>query len=104
MELRSFRNASQLVGQYHEKNKPCANIAIGLDYDALNINKKNEGDKGKSTVNEDVLATLKKVDSPLFKACEVNFSEEELVIKQKLADEDNEMKNEETSKKEEAHG
>ncbi|KAL8126256.1 hypothetical protein AgCh_013518 [Apium graveolens] len=35
--------------------------------------------------------------SPLFKACEVNFSEEELVIKKELTDEDNEKKNEETT-------
>ncbi|KAL8102971.1 hypothetical protein AgCh_027487 [Apium graveolens] len=42
VKLKSFRNAFQLVGQYHEKNKPCANIAIGLDNDALNINKKVE--------------------------------------------------------------
>ncbi|KAL8110399.1 hypothetical protein AgCh_026209 [Apium graveolens] len=85
-------NASQLVGQYHEKNNPCANIAIGLDYDALNINKKVEGDKGKTTISEDVSAMLRKVGSPLFKACEVNFSEKKLIIKQELADEDNEKK------------
>ena len=41
VKLKSFKNASQLVGQYHEKNKPCANIDFGLDYDALNSNKKN---------------------------------------------------------------
>ncbi|KAL8108544.1 hypothetical protein AgCh_024854 [Apium graveolens] len=97
IKLKSFRNSSQLVGQYHEKNKPCANIAIDLNYDALNSNKKNEGDKGKTTVNENVPAMLRKVDSPLFKACEVNFSEEELVIKKELADEDKKMKNEETT-------
>ncbi|KAL8109342.1 hypothetical protein AgCh_025439 [Apium graveolens] len=72
VKLKSFRNASQLVGQYQEKNKPYANIAIGLDYDALNSNKK-------------------------MKAREVNLSEVELVIKQELADEDSEKKNEETT-------
>ncbi|KAL8113620.1 hypothetical protein AgCh_020808 [Apium graveolens] len=56
VKLKSFRNASQLVGQYHEKNKPCANIAIGLDYDALNNNRKIEDDKGKATASEDVPA------------------------------------------------
>ncbi|KAL8148922.1 hypothetical protein AgCh_006069 [Apium graveolens] len=35
---------------------------------------------------------LKKVVSPMFKACEVNFSEEELIIKQEIADEDKEKK------------
>ncbi|KAL8126046.1 hypothetical protein AgCh_013365 [Apium graveolens] len=60
VKLKSFRNASQLVGQYHDKNKPCANISIGLDYDALNSNKKVEGDKGKAIVSEDVSAMLKK--------------------------------------------
>ncbi|KAL8103208.1 hypothetical protein AgCh_027664 [Apium graveolens] len=81
VKLKLFRNASQLVGKYHEKNKTCANIAIGLDYDALNNNKKNEGDKEKAIANQDVPALLRKVDAPFFKACEVNFGEEELVIK-----------------------
>ncbi|KAL8110511.1 hypothetical protein AgCh_026289 [Apium graveolens] len=90
VKLKSFRNASELVGQYHEKNKPCANIAIGLDYDALNNKKKEICGKGKTTENEDVSAMLKKVGSPMFKACEVDFSEEELIIKQEIADEDNE--------------
>ncbi|KAL8112054.1 hypothetical protein AgCh_019671 [Apium graveolens] len=40
---------------------------------------------------------LKKVDSLMFKACEVNFSEEELIIKQEIDDEDNEKKNAETT-------
>ncbi|KAL8100302.1 hypothetical protein AgCh_032522 [Apium graveolens] len=91
-KLKAFRNASELVGQYHEKNKPCANIDIGLDYDALNNKKKNISDKGKVTENENVPAMLKKVGSPLFKACEVNFSEEELIIKQEITDEDSEKK------------
>ncbi|KAL8126337.1 hypothetical protein AgCh_013579 [Apium graveolens] len=86
-------NASELVGQYHEKNKPCANIAIGLDYDALNINKKNVSGKGKGTENEDVPVMLRKVGTPMFKACEIDFSEEELIIKQEIADEDNVKKN-----------
>ena len=74
VKLKSFRNASELVGQYHEKNKPCANIAIGLDYDALNSNKKVVGDKGKTIENEDVPAMLKKVGLPMFKACEVDLN------------------------------
>ncbi|KAL8149019.1 hypothetical protein AgCh_006148 [Apium graveolens] len=78
--------------EVNEKNKPCANIAISLDYDVLNNNRKVEGDKEKATLSEDVPAMLRKVGSPLFKACEVNFSEEELIIKQELADEDNKKK------------
>ena len=97
MKLKSFKNASDLIGQYHEKNKPCANIAIGLDYEGLNNKKKSVSDKGKSTETEDVPIILKKVESPLFKACEVNFSEEELIIKQEIADEDKEKKNDETT-------
>ncbi|KAL8112690.1 hypothetical protein AgCh_020127 [Apium graveolens] len=97
VKLKSFMDASQLVGHYHEKNKPCANIDIGLDYDALNNNKKIESDRGKTITIEDVPVMLRKVESPVFKACEVNFSEEELIIKQELADEDKEMKNEETT-------
>ncbi|KAL8126284.1 hypothetical protein AgCh_013535 [Apium graveolens] len=97
VKLKSFRNASELVRQYHEKNKPCANIAIGLDYDALNNKKKAVGEKGKANENDDVPAMLKKVGSPMFKACEVDFSEEELIIKQEIADEDNEKKNAETT-------
>ncbi|KAL8133773.1 hypothetical protein AgCh_009008 [Apium graveolens] len=92
VKLKSFRNASQLVGQYHEKNKPCARIAIGLNYDALNNKRKVEGDKGKETVSEDVPAVLRKVGSHMFKVCEVNFSEEELIRKQEIVDEDNEKK------------
>ena len=93
VKLKSFKNASELIGQYHEKNKPCANIAIDLDYDALNNKKKEIGDKGKATENENVPAMLKKVVSPMFKACEVNFSEEKLIIKQEIIDEDKEKKN-----------
>ncbi|KAL8110501.1 hypothetical protein AgCh_026281 [Apium graveolens] len=97
VELETVKNTSQLVGQHREKNKPCANIAIGLDYDALNSNKKNEDDKGKAIADQDVPIMMRKVDAPLFKACEVNFSEIELVIKQELADEDNKKKSEETT-------
>ncbi|KAL8098410.1 hypothetical protein AgCh_031243 [Apium graveolens] len=97
VKLKSFKNASELIGQYHEKNKPCANIVIGLDYDALNNKNKDIGDKGKATENENVPKMLKKVASPMFKACEVNFSEEELIIKQEIADEDKEKKNAETT-------
>ncbi|KAL8133493.1 hypothetical protein AgCh_008815 [Apium graveolens] len=97
VKLKSFRNASELVGQYREKNKSCANIAIGLDYDALNSKKKYISDKGKAKKNEDVPAMLKKIVSPMFKACEVNFSEEELIIKQEIADEGNEKKHAETT-------
>ncbi|KAL8133939.1 hypothetical protein AgCh_009124 [Apium graveolens] len=71
VKLKSFRNASELVGQYHEKNKPCANIDIGLNYDALNTKKKALSVKGKANENEDVPAMLKKVGSPISKACEV---------------------------------
>ncbi|KAL8092902.1 hypothetical protein AgCh_034960 [Apium graveolens] len=73
VKLKCFRNASQLVGQYHEKNKPCANIAIGLDYDALNNNKKNESGKGKAIADKVVPVMMRKVDVPLFKAYGVNF-------------------------------
>ncbi|KAL8135071.1 hypothetical protein AgCh_009913 [Apium graveolens] len=93
VKLKSFKNASELVGQYHEKNKPCANIDIGLDYDAFNIKKKNTGDRGKATMNKNVPAMLRNVGSTVFKTCEVNFSEEELIIKQEIADEDNDKKN-----------
>ncbi|KAL8132633.1 hypothetical protein AgCh_008205 [Apium graveolens] len=97
VKLKSFRCASELVGQYHEKNKPCANITIGLDYDALNNKKKDIGGKGKIIENEDVPAMQKKVKSPMFKACEADFSEEELIIMQEITDEDNEKKNAETT-------
>ncbi|KAL8124283.1 hypothetical protein AgCh_012074 [Apium graveolens] len=70
VKLKSFRNASEL---------------------------KDIGGKGKATENEDVPALLKKVDSPMFKACEIDFSEEELIIKQEIADEDNGKKNAETT-------
>ncbi|KAL1824142.1 hypothetical protein ACET3Z_010920 [Daucus carota] len=97
VKLKSFKNASDLVGQYHEKNKSCANIAIGLDYDELNGNKRIVSDKGKLTEVEGVPKILKKVYSPLFKPCEVNFSEEELIIKQEIANEDKEKKDEEAT-------
>ncbi|KAL8115906.1 hypothetical protein AgCh_022416 [Apium graveolens] len=50
--------------------------------------KKNQIDKGKESVNKEVLVVLQKVNAPLFKACEVNFSEEELIIKKEIVDED----------------
>ncbi|KAL8097520.1 hypothetical protein AgCh_030590 [Apium graveolens] len=93
VKLKSFKNASELVGQYHEKNKPCANIAIGLDYDTLTSKKKNTGDRGEATKSENVPAMLKNVGSPMLKTCEVNFSEEELIIKQEIVDEDNKNRN-----------
>ncbi|KAL8092905.1 hypothetical protein AgCh_034963 [Apium graveolens] len=57
-ELETVKNASKLVGQYHKKNKPCANIAIGLDYNALNNNKKNESDKGKAIADQAPVHTI----------------------------------------------
>ncbi|KAL8125090.1 hypothetical protein AgCh_012674 [Apium graveolens] len=97
VKLKSFKNVSELIGQYHEKNKPCANIAIGLDYEDLNNKRKSISDNGKPTQTEDIPIILKKVESPLFKACEVKFSEEELIIKQEIADEDKQKKNDETT-------
>ncbi|KAL8133711.1 hypothetical protein AgCh_008957 [Apium graveolens] len=68
VKLKSFRNASELVGQYHEKNKPCANIAIGLDYDALNNKKKDIGEttptskaEKKPMVNQDSKTLIKEM-------------------------------------------
>ncbi|KAL8099176.1 hypothetical protein AgCh_031736 [Apium graveolens] len=96
VKMKSFRNTSELVGQYHEKNRPCANIAIGLDYDAMNDKKKIVGDKGKAKKTENAPTFLKEVNAPIFKTCEVNFSEEELIIKQEITDEDKEKKTEES--------
>ncbi|KAL8132115.1 hypothetical protein AgCh_007858 [Apium graveolens] len=56
-----------------------------------------EGDRGKTIIDKDAPVMLRKVDAPLFKECEANFSEVELVIKQELADEDNEIKCTETT-------
>ncbi|KAL8126061.1 hypothetical protein AgCh_013373 [Apium graveolens] len=97
VKLKYFRNKSELVGQYHEKNKPCANIAIGFDYDALNDKKKIVGDKGKAKKIENAPTFLKEVNAPIFKACEINFSEEELIIKQEIADEDKKKKTAEST-------
>ncbi|KAL8108664.1 hypothetical protein AgCh_024938 [Apium graveolens] len=96
MSTEMFHIHTSMVAANEEK-KPCANIAIGLDYEDLNNKRKSVSDKGKSTETEDVPIILKKVESPLFKACEVNFSEEELIIKQEIADEDKEKKNDETT-------
>ncbi|KAL8088262.1 hypothetical protein AgCh_038152 [Apium graveolens] len=95
--MKFFRNASELVGQYHEKNKPCANIAIGLDYDVMNDKKKTVGDKEKTKKTKNAPTFLKEVNTPIFKACEVKFSEEELIIKQEIADEDKEKKSKEST-------
>ncbi|KAL8108697.1 hypothetical protein AgCh_024964 [Apium graveolens] len=81
------------------RKKPCGNIVIVLDYDALNKNKKNEGDRGKKNTDQDVPVMLIKVNVPLFKSCELNFSEVELVIKQELADGDNKKKDAEPTPK-----
>ncbi|KAL8155673.1 hypothetical protein AgCh_000901 [Apium graveolens] len=97
VKLKSFRNASELVGKYHEKNKPCANIVIGLDYDAMNDKKKTMGDKGKAKKTENAPTFLKEVNIPIFKAYEVNFNEEELIIKKEITDEDKEKKIEEST-------
>ncbi|KAL8124028.1 hypothetical protein AgCh_011873 [Apium graveolens] len=63
VKLKSFRNASELVGQYHEKNKPCVNIAIGLDYDALNSNNKDACDNEKK--NTETTPTSKAEKKPM---------------------------------------
>ncbi|KAL8093622.1 hypothetical protein AgCh_035490 [Apium graveolens] len=65
VKLNSFRNASKL---------------------------KTIGDKGKSKKTENAPTFLKEINAPIFKACEVNFSEEQLIIKQEIADEDEEKK------------
>ncbi|KAL8126255.1 hypothetical protein AgCh_013517 [Apium graveolens] len=87
-DLRVFLNGSKLVGKNQVKVGRVRHTRglCGLCVPAL------AGDKGKATVNEDVPAMLRKVDSPLFKECEVNFSEEELLIKLELADEYKEIK------------
>ncbi|KAL8125089.1 hypothetical protein AgCh_012673 [Apium graveolens] len=68
------------------ENKTCANIAIGLDYETGKSHKKSDVDKGKESVNTEVHVVFKKVNAPLFKTCEENFSEEELIIKQEIGD------------------
>ncbi|KAL8110822.1 hypothetical protein AgCh_026529 [Apium graveolens] len=98
-KLKSFKNASELIGQYHEKNKPCANIAIGLDYDGLNNKKKSVSDKGKSTEAENVPIMLKKVESPLFKACESSIPVETPKANQETKEPVKEIKAEEVKKK-----
>ncbi|KAL8098141.1 hypothetical protein AgCh_031060 [Apium graveolens] len=47
----------------------------------------------KESVSKEVPVVLQKVNAPLFEAREVNFSEEELIIKQEIADKDEDKKN-----------
>ncbi|XP_074336206.1 uncharacterized protein LOC141673355 [Apium graveolens] len=54
------------------ENKSCANIAIGLDYDAGASQKKSKTDKGKESVNKEVPDVLKK-DVTLVAGLEVNL-------------------------------
>ena len=44
------------------------------------------GDKGKAKKTENAPTFLKEVNAPTFKACVVNFSEDELIIKQEIDD------------------
>ncbi|KAL8126811.1 hypothetical protein AgCh_013925 [Apium graveolens] len=99
VKLKSFKNTSELIGQYHEKNKPYANIAIGLDYEGLNNKKKSVSDKGKSNETQNVPIILKKVESPLFKACESSISVETLKANQETKEPVKEIKAEEVKKK-----
>ncbi|KAL8110026.1 hypothetical protein AgCh_025948 [Apium graveolens] len=96
VKLKSSKNASELVGQYHEKHKPCANIAIGLDYDVLNIKKKNIGDKEKATENENIPAMLKKKNAEVTQSCK---AEEKLMENQGSKTPIKEIKTEDARKK-----
>ncbi|KAL8132771.1 hypothetical protein AgCh_008307 [Apium graveolens] len=75
VKMKFLRNASELAGHYHEKNKPYANFVIRLDYDSMNDKKKTVGDKGKTKKTENAPTILKE---------------------QEIADEDKEKKTEES--------
>ncbi|KAL8146754.1 hypothetical protein AgCh_004481 [Apium graveolens] len=48
-------------------------------------------------IHTSMVAATEEVNAPLFKACEVKFSEVELIIKQEIANEDEEKKNAKSS-------
>ncbi|KAL8092537.1 hypothetical protein AgCh_034703 [Apium graveolens] len=68
LKLKSFKNASELVGLYHEINKPCATVEIELRYEASSSQTKNQIDKAKENMRKKVLVQLQKVNAHLFKA------------------------------------
>lgn len=91
LNLKSYKNSTNLVTSYHDLHTENQKFVVGLDYNAHVPKKVGTGIQNKNAYH--ILINIKK---PLFKACTVDFGKEALVIKQQLYEEDQEKKSEQT--------
>ncbi|KAK1373475.1 hypothetical protein POM88_029668 [Heracleum sosnowskyi] len=85
-KIKAYRNSSKIVQDYNDKHTENQSVGIGFSYGRR---------PGKETVIQDCPGNaavkptiLKKVKTPIFKAAEIEFDEEAILIKQEILDED----------------
>ncbi|KAK1370836.1 hypothetical protein POM88_036928 [Heracleum sosnowskyi] len=85
-KIKAYKNSSKIVQDYNDKHTENQSVGIGFSYGRR---------PGKETVIQDCSGNaavkptiLKKVKTPIFKASEIEFDEEAMLIKQEILDED----------------
>ncbi|KAK1357145.1 hypothetical protein POM88_050401 [Heracleum sosnowskyi] len=85
-KIKAYKNSSKIVQDYNDKHTENQTVGIGFSYGIR---------PGKETVIQDCSGNaavkptiLKKVKTPIFKAAEIEFDEEAMLIKQEILDED----------------
>ncbi|KAK1378961.1 hypothetical protein POM88_025705 [Heracleum sosnowskyi] len=85
-KIKAYKNSSKIVQDYNDKHTENQTVGIGFSYGRR---------PGKETVIQDCSGNaavkptiLKKVKTPIFKAVEIEFDEEAMLIKQEILDED----------------
>ncbi|KAK1384767.1 hypothetical protein POM88_022502 [Heracleum sosnowskyi] len=85
-KIKAYKNSSKIVQDYNDKHTENQTVGIGFSYGRR---------PGKETVIQDCSGNaavkptiLKKVKPPIFKAAEIEFDEEAILIKQEILDED----------------
>ncbi|KAK1401825.1 hypothetical protein POM88_001430 [Heracleum sosnowskyi] len=85
-KIKAYKNSSKIVQDYNDKHTKNQTVGIGFSYGRR---------PGKENVIQDCSkdaavkpTILKKVKTPIFKAAEIEFDEEAMLIKQEILDED----------------
>ncbi|KAK1397704.1 hypothetical protein POM88_007567 [Heracleum sosnowskyi] len=85
-KIKAYKNSSKIVQDYNDKHTENQTVGIGFSYGRR---------PGKETVIQDCSGNaavkptiLKKVKTPIFKAAEIEFDEEAMLIQQEILDED----------------
>ncbi|KAK1360204.1 hypothetical protein POM88_044678 [Heracleum sosnowskyi] len=88
-KIKAYKNSSKIVQDYNDKHTENQSVGIGFSYGRR---------PGKETVIQDCSGNaafkptiLKKVKTPIFKAAEIEFDEEAMLIKQEILDEDEDV-------------